>query len=113
MPFLDLMPQEALHWNRAMHIAPAFVDHPGGVAVIIKSATLVFGNSEFAVRIGALLCGLLSTFFVYKIGTEISGNGAVLQLRMLFLNYSYFSLLESNYYYCRTLTEMRLTTCPL
>jgi len=86
LALMDLIPQEALHWNRAMRLAPAFVDHPGGVAALIRSAVVIFGSNEFAVRIGAFICGIMTTFFVYGIGYRLSGQKITGYLSALTLN---------------------------
>lgn len=44
--------------------------HPFGVPVFIHCWTLLFGNSEIAVKFPFLLFGLLSIFFTYKIAAK-------------------------------------------
>lgn len=98
----DLIPQEALHWNRAMRLAPAYVDHPGGVALLIRLWTAILGTSEFAIRIGALLCGLGATLFVNGIGFHLSGrrstgfiSAAIFNLCPFFWGTSFFIFPDS------------------
>lgn len=86
LPIIDLIPQEALHWNRAMHLAPAYVDHPGGVAALIRLSTFFLGNSEFGVRFSAFICGLITSFFVYGIGYRLTGDKLTGYYSMLVFN---------------------------
>jgi len=90
LPLLDLIPQEALHWCRAMNLAPAFVDHPGGVAVLISSTIHVLGHSEFAVRIGAFLCGLAATYFVFATARKLSNRSSTGLIAAAIFNISPF-----------------------
>ncbi len=63
----DLFPEEAYYWNYAMHPALGYLDHPPMVAWLIHLGTKLFGNTEFGVRIFALVCSQLSAFFVYRL----------------------------------------------
>ncbi|MBN2384091.1 glycosyltransferase family 39 protein [bacterium] len=83
---IDLAPQEALHWNRAMHLAPAYVDHPGGVAVLIRSTTAILGHGEFGVRFGSFVCGLITMLFMYRIGKLLTGKRFGGYLSAFFIN---------------------------
>jgi dolichol-phosphate mannosyltransferase len=61
------MPEEAYYWNYAMHPAFGYLDHPPMVAWLIRLGTAIFGNTEFGVRIMALLGSLVSAFFIYQL----------------------------------------------
>jgi len=74
-----LLQEEAYYWNYAQHLDIGYFDHPPMVAVIIKIATVLFGNSEFAIRIGALLCWCVATLFVYLTAREINNRDTALQ----------------------------------
>ncbi|MCI0404912.1 MAG: glycosyltransferase family 39 protein, partial [candidate division Zixibacteria bacterium] len=52
---LPLTPQEAYYWNYSRHLALSYFDHPPLVAWTISLFTFVFGHSELAVRLPALL----------------------------------------------------------
>ena len=66
----DLLVEEAYYWNYANHLDFSYLDHPPMVALLIKLATSILGDNEFAVRISALCCWTLTAFFSYKL-TEI------------------------------------------
>lgn len=75
----ELIQEEAYYWNYAQHLDIGYLDHPPMVALLIRFGTAVFGNSEFAVRIGALFCWCLATLFGYLYTRDISGRAAALQ----------------------------------
>lgn len=52
---LPLTPQEAYYWNYSRHLALSYFDHPPLTAWTIFIFTLVFGHTELAVRLPALL----------------------------------------------------------
>jgi len=76
LPFVDLLYQEALHWCRAQHPAAAYVDHPGGVALLIRATTGLFGDAEWAVRLAAPVCAGVAALFLYRTTIEIGGSPA-------------------------------------
>ncbi|MEI8342353.1 MAG: glycosyltransferase family 39 protein, partial [Verrucomicrobiota bacterium] len=65
--FPNLFPEEAYYWNYAMHPAFGYLDHPPMVAWLIRLGTTLFGNTEFGVRIFALVCSLASAFFMFRL----------------------------------------------
>lgn len=66
----DLMMEEAYYWNYAQHPALSYLDHPPMVAWLIWLGTAIVGQSEAGVRIGAILCGVLTAWFVYHLTKE-------------------------------------------
>ena len=66
----ELIFEEAYYWNYAQHLDIGYLDHPLMVAWMIKAFTLVLGNNEFAVRIGAFLCWFISARYVFKLTRE-------------------------------------------
>jgi dolichol-phosphate mannosyltransferase len=60
------------------NIWTGYLDHPPMVAWLIGTATAIFGQTEFAVRAGAILCGMLTSFFVYRLTRNIFGDAAAL-----------------------------------
>jgi dolichol-phosphate mannosyltransferase len=70
---VDLMPEETYYWNYAQHLDYGYLDHPPMVAWLIQAGTTVLGQTEFAVRAGALLCGSLTSFFVYRLARNVFG----------------------------------------
>ncbi len=74
----ELMPEETYYWNYAQHLDYGYLDHPPMVAWLIRAATAIFGQTQFAVRAGAILCGLITTFFVHRLTRNVYGEAAAL-----------------------------------
>ena len=68
----ELLQEEAYYWNYAQHPDIGYLDHPPMVAVFIKIGLLLFGNSEFGVRIGAVFCWCIATIFAYLYTRDMS-----------------------------------------
>lgn len=79
----ELLQEEAYYWNYAQHMSWGYLDHPPGVAVLIKFGTALFGNNEFGVRFGAFVCWLITAGFTYKLTKSIFDS--VVALRALLL----------------------------
>lgn len=75
---VELMPEETYYWNYAQHLDYGYLDHPPMVAWLIRASTALLGQTEFAVRAGALLCGALTSFFVYRLTRNVFGDVAAL-----------------------------------
>jgi dolichol-phosphate mannosyltransferase len=67
----ELLPEEAYYWNYSQHPALGYLDHPPMVAWIINAGTIIFGNNEFGVRLGAFLCWLATAFFSFRLAREM------------------------------------------
>lgn len=86
MGFTNLLVEEAYYWNYAQHLDFGYLDHPPMVAVLIKLTTSLLGTHEFGVRIGSMICWLLTAFFSFKLTNLItrgSGQYAVMLLAIL------------------------------
>jgi dolichol-phosphate mannosyltransferase len=83
----QLIPDEAYYWNYAQHMDWSFYDHPPMVAWLIWLGTAVFGNTEFGVRIGAFLSGLVTMGYLYALARNLydkpTGMRTVLLLAIL------------------------------
>ncbi len=75
---VELMPEETYYWNYAQHLDYGYLDHPPMVAWLIRAATAIFGQTQFAVRAPAILCGLLTASFVYRLTRNAFGEAAAL-----------------------------------
>ena len=67
----ELLFEEAYYWNYAQHLDIGYLDHPLIVAWTIKFFTVLLGNVEFAVRLGAFLYWFVTAYFVLKLAEEI------------------------------------------
>ncbi len=71
---VDLLPQEAYYWNYSQHLDIGYLDHPPMVAWLIWLGTAIGGNTEFAVRFGALLSWLIAGFFCFQLARNLYGK---------------------------------------
>jgi len=75
---VDLMPEETYYWNYAQHLDYGYLDHPPMVAWLIRATTALLGQTEFAVRAGAILCSTLTSYFIYRLTRNVFGDAAAL-----------------------------------
>jgi dolichol-phosphate mannosyltransferase len=75
---VDLLPEETYYWSYARHLDFGYLDHPPVVAWLIGLWTWVLGQTEFAVRAGALCCGAITSLFVYRLARNAFGKEAAL-----------------------------------
>ncbi|RME21852.1 MAG: dolichyl-phosphate beta-D-mannosyltransferase, partial [Candidatus Zixiibacteriota bacterium] len=73
---IDLLPEEAYYWNYAQHLDFGYLDHPPMVAWLIHLSTAVLGNTEFAVRLPALLGWFVFAWFMYRLTVDLAGKAA-------------------------------------
>lgn len=83
----ELMEQEAYYWNYAQHPSLSYLDHPPMAALLIGLGGIVFGITEFAVRIGSFCCWFVTAFFAYRLAADLFGRtsawGSVLLVSIL------------------------------
>ena len=79
----ELLQEEAYYWNYAQHLDIGYLDHPPAVAWIIRLGIMVFGNTEFGVRIGAYICWLITAFFSFKLAHRIFNKSTALRALLL------------------------------
>lgn len=87
---VNLIPEEAYYWNYAQHLDLAYLDHPPMVAWMIWLGTEVFGNTEFAVRLGAYLCWSVAAIFSFRLARNLYGDAAAFANALLFATLPYF-----------------------
>ncbi|MFA6033636.1 MAG: glycosyltransferase family 39 protein [Myxococcota bacterium] len=67
---LELSPDEAYYYAWSLRPAAGYLDHPPMVAWMIHVATSVFGRSELAIRLPAILSGVLVPVIIYLTAVE-------------------------------------------
>jgi dolichol-phosphate mannosyltransferase len=80
---VEMLPEETYYWSYARHLDLGYLDHPPMVAWLISAGTAIFGLDEFGVRIGALLCGLITSLYVYRLTRNLFGEAAALAAVLL------------------------------
>lgn len=73
---VDLLPEEAYYWNYAQRLDIGYLDHPPMVAWLIALSTGVFGDTEFAVRLPAIVCWLIALAFVVRLAVRLVNRSA-------------------------------------
>jgi dolichol-phosphate mannosyltransferase len=89
---VEMMPEETYYWNYSRHLDFGYLDHPPMVAWLIRAATALFGQTEFGVRAGALLCGAITSIFVYKLTRNLFGAATALAALLLVQALPFFFL---------------------
>ena len=88
----ELIPDEAYYWKYTQHMDLSFFDHPPLVAWLIWIGTIIFGQNEFGVRIGAFVCGLIAMGYLYVLARNLFDKStamvAVLLLGVLPLGFA-------------------------
>jgi dolichol-phosphate mannosyltransferase len=62
---LELMHQEAYYWNYGQHMDFGYLDHPPMLGRLIRTSTEFSGGNEWAVRLVAFCCWLMTALFSY------------------------------------------------
>ena len=68
---LDLSPDEAHYWEWTRHPALSYYSKGPMVAWLITIGTAIFGNTEFGVRVPAVLLSVLSSVLLYMLGRDM------------------------------------------
>jgi dolichol-phosphate mannosyltransferase len=79
----QLIPDEAYYWQYAQHMDLSFYDHPPMVAWLIWLGTSLLGHNEFGVRIGALLCGLVTMGYLYALARNLYDKSTAMRTVLL------------------------------
>jgi len=87
---VDLLPEEAYYWNYAQHLDIGYLDHPPMVAWLIWLGTNLFGDTEFAVRLGSILCWLVAAAFSFQFARNLYGKTAAFVAVLLFSALPFF-----------------------
>jgi 4-amino-4-deoxy-L-arabinose transferase-like glycosyltransferase len=77
---------EAYYWMWSKHLAGGYYDHPPMVALVIRSGTLIAGDTEFGVRLVSILLALPMSFAVYRTAAILFGGMRVAATAAILLN---------------------------
>jgi len=69
--YFPLIGDEAFYWVWSRHLDLSYIAHPPMIAYVNFILTSLFGNNEFAIRLGAILIVFLISLIIYKIGEEL------------------------------------------
>lgn len=71
---IGLSGDEAHYWTYSRYLDLSYFDHPPAIGYIIKFFTLIFGNTEFGVRVPAVLLFLLTSWLVFLLARALYGG---------------------------------------
>lgn len=74
--YFPLIGDEAYYWLWSRHLDLSYVDHPPMIAYVNYILTTLFGNNEFAIRLGAIGIVLIISWIIYLAGRELYGEKA-------------------------------------
>jgi Dolichyl-phosphate-mannose-protein mannosyltransferase len=77
---------EAYYWMWSKHLAGGYYDHPPGVAWVIRSGTMIAGDTELGVRLVSILLALPMSWAVYRTATILFGGRRVAPTATILLN---------------------------
>ena len=83
LPWINLFPEEAYYWNYAQHLDIGYLDHPPMVAWLIALGTRIGGQTEFGVRVFALVCSAVTSFFAWRLAARLYGRPAAAAAALL------------------------------
>jgi len=75
---VELLPEEAYYWSYSRHLDFGYLDHPPLVAWLIRLGTSLFGDTEFGVRFGAVICGVTTSVFLFRVTRNLFDEPAAL-----------------------------------
>lgn len=79
----DLLPQEAYYWNYAQHLSIGYLDHPPMVAWVIWLGTILLGDTEMGVRLGAFVAWMVTAFFCFRLTRDLFDPSTALRALLL------------------------------
>jgi dolichol-phosphate mannosyltransferase len=79
----NLLPQEAYYWNYAQHLDIGYLDHPPMIAWVIWLGTFLFGDTEFAIRLGAFSSWLVTAFFSFRLTCHLFDESVAFRVLLL------------------------------
>ena len=83
MGLLNIMPEEAYYWNYAQHLDFSYLDHPPMVAWLIWLSTSLLGNSEFSLRVPALIASIIAAIFMFRLTVNLCDRAAAFRSVLL------------------------------
>ena len=92
---LDLGNDEVYYWLYSVYPALSHFDHPAGVGLLIDLTTL--NNSILSdgmVRLGAVICGSINLWLIYRLGKSLHSERAGWFAALLYLGSVYFSIIS-------------------
>jgi hypothetical protein len=94
----ELGNDEVYYWTYALFPSLSYFDHPPMVGMLIRATTinLIF-NQEIFVRLGAIICGSINLWLIFKIGQYIKNSRTGLYASFLYAGSLYGSIIAGTF----------------
>ena len=80
---LDLRTDEAYYWTWSKESALSFLDHPPGIAWLIRFGTAIFGDTSLGVRFGGIVAMLVTQLLLADIVRRVTHDARAVILAVL------------------------------
>ena len=80
---LDLRTDEAYYWTWSKESALAFLDHPPGIAWLIRFGTAIFGDTRIGVRFGGIVAMLVTQLLLADIVRRVTHDASAVIFAVL------------------------------
>ena len=77
---------EAYYWLWSKHLAGGYYDHPPMVALVIRTGTMIAGDTELGVRLVAVLLALPMSYWIFRTASILFGGMRVAASAALLIN---------------------------
>ena len=71
-----LIGDEGYYWLWSRHLAPSYLDHPAGVAAIVRLSTVLGGETEAGIRWLNAVVGAAAVWLAYIVGAQLFSQPA-------------------------------------
>ncbi|HXC25998.1 MAG TPA: glycosyltransferase family 39 protein [Gemmatimonadaceae bacterium] len=68
---VPLFPDETYYWEWSRHLAAGYFDHPPAIALLIRAGTVLLGDTNLGVRLGAILAGIVTSWALVTLARRL------------------------------------------
>lgn len=72
---VPLLPDETYYWEWTRRLQGGYFDHPPGIALLIRSGTLLLGDTKAGVRLGPAVAALVTHITATILAWQLAGRG--------------------------------------
>ncbi|MBN1402395.1 MAG: glycosyltransferase family 39 protein [Anaerolineae bacterium] len=102
-----LLQDEAYYWLWSRRLAPAYYDHPAGVALLIRASTALAGQSEAGIRWLNATLGVVAVAAIYRLTLQV-GSRLAASIAAAWIAFAPPCLLTSRFVYTDALQHALL-----
>ena len=86
----EILHEEGYYWNYAQHLDLGYLDHPPLVGWVVWLTTTLFGDSEFALRLGVFFLWFVGAYFCYALSKRVFNDRVARDTLLLFAFLPYY-----------------------